>query len=110
KVLSAGGISAGSDSAGSMPAGSSSASGYPAGGEKPAGSTEPAGSIPAVITSAFANSIPVYAEATTLPPEPTSIAKALEDPDWWLQCKKRCNSSSIKKYGNLSLYLKANMQ
>nr|GFC35787.1 retrovirus-related Pol polyprotein from transposon TNT 1-94 [Tanacetum cinerariifolium] len=31
KVLSTGGISAGSDSAGSMPAGSSSASGYPAG-------------------------------------------------------------------------------
>nr|GEV94333.1 ribonuclease H-like domain, reverse transcriptase, RNA-dependent DNA polymerase [Tanacetum cinerariifolium] len=80
KVLFAGGISTGSDSAGSMPAGSSSASGYPAGsvpadGEKPAGSTEPAGSIPAASTSVSADSIPVYAKATTLPP-------ALEDPDW----------------------------
>nr|GFB62348.1 ribonuclease H-like domain-containing protein [Tanacetum cinerariifolium] len=62
KVLSAGGILAGSDSAGSMPAGSSSSSGYPA------GSTEPAGSIPAASTSVSADSIPVYAEATTLPP------------------------------------------
>nr|GFC56260.1 hypothetical protein [Tanacetum cinerariifolium] len=62
KVLSAGGISAGSDSAGSMPVGSSSTSGYPA------GSTEPAGSIPAASTSVSADSIPVYAEATTLPP------------------------------------------
>nr|GFD08164.1 hypothetical protein [Tanacetum cinerariifolium] len=73
KVLSAGGISAGSDSTGSMPAGSSSTSGYPAGGvpaggEKPAGSTEPAGSIPAASTSVSADSIPVYTEATTLPP------------------------------------------
>nr|GFC47764.1 hypothetical protein [Tanacetum cinerariifolium] len=63
------------------------ASGYPAGSvpagsEKPAGSTEPAGSIHAACTSVSADSIPVYAEATTLPPEPTSIAKALEDPDW----------------------------
>nr|GFC16646.1 retrovirus-related Pol polyprotein from transposon TNT 1-94 [Tanacetum cinerariifolium] len=76
KVLSAGGIFAGSDSAGSMPAGSSSASGYPAGGvpaggEKPAGSTEPTGSIPAASTSVSTDSIPVYAEATTLPLEPT---------------------------------------
>nr|GFC79667.1 retrovirus-related Pol polyprotein from transposon TNT 1-94 [Tanacetum cinerariifolium] len=68
KILSAGGISAGSDSAGS-----SFASGYPAGsvpvgGEKPAGSTEPAGSIPATSTSVSADSIPVYAEATTLSP------------------------------------------
>nr|GFD53706.1 hypothetical protein [Tanacetum cinerariifolium] len=44
KVLSVGGISAGSDSTGSMPAGSSSASGYPA------YSTEPAGSILAAST------------------------------------------------------------
>nr|GFB20199.1 hypothetical protein [Tanacetum cinerariifolium] len=71
-ILFAGGISAGSDSAGSMPAGSSFASGYPAGsvpagGEKPVGSTKPAGSIPAASTSVFADSIPVYAEATTLP-------------------------------------------
>nr|GFD12560.1 hypothetical protein [Tanacetum cinerariifolium] len=70
---SAGGISAGSDSAGSMPAGSSSASGYPAGsvpggGEKLAGSTKPAGSNPAASTSVSADSIPIYAEATTLPP------------------------------------------
>nr|GFC56054.1 hypothetical protein [Tanacetum cinerariifolium] len=50
-----------------MPAGSSSASGYPAGGV-PTGSTEPAGSIPATSTSVSANSILVYAEATTLPP------------------------------------------
>nr|GFC43669.1 retrovirus-related Pol polyprotein from transposon TNT 1-94 [Tanacetum cinerariifolium] len=61
------------DSAGSMPAGSSSASGYPTGGvpgggEKPVGSTEPAGSIPAASTSVSADSIPVYAEATTLSP------------------------------------------
>nr|GEY44222.1 hypothetical protein [Tanacetum cinerariifolium] len=62
KVLSVGGISAGSDSTGSMPAGSSSASGYPA------YSTEPAGSILAASTSVSANSIPIYAEATTLPP------------------------------------------
>nr|GFB95420.1 hypothetical protein [Tanacetum cinerariifolium] len=66
-------LSAGSNSAGSMPTGSSSASGYPAGGvpaggEKPAGSTKPAGSIPAASTSVSADSIPVYAEATTLPP------------------------------------------
>nr|GFD39169.1 hypothetical protein [Tanacetum cinerariifolium] len=51
----------------------SSASGYPAGSvpagsEKLAGSTELAGSIPATSTSVSANSIPVYAEATTLPP------------------------------------------
>nr|GFC49402.1 ribonuclease H-like domain, reverse transcriptase, RNA-dependent DNA polymerase [Tanacetum cinerariifolium] len=73
KVLSAGGISAGSDSASSMPAGSSSASGYPAGsvpagGEKPSCSTEPAGSIPTASISVSSDSIPVYAEATTLPP------------------------------------------
>nr|GFD48241.1 hypothetical protein [Tanacetum cinerariifolium] len=43
-----------------MPTGSSSASGYPA------GSTKPAGSIPAASTSVSADSIPVYAEATTL--------------------------------------------
>nr|GFA14578.1 ribonuclease H-like domain, reverse transcriptase, RNA-dependent DNA polymerase [Tanacetum cinerariifolium] len=66
------GISTGSDSGGSMPDGSSSASGYPAGSvpagsEKPAGSTDPAGSIPAASTSVSVDSIPVYAEATTLP-------------------------------------------
>nr|GFD23478.1 hypothetical protein [Tanacetum cinerariifolium] len=33
----------------------------------PAGSTEPAGSIPAASTSVSADSIPVYPEATTLP-------------------------------------------
>nr|GFC91212.1 retrovirus-related Pol polyprotein from transposon TNT 1-94 [Tanacetum cinerariifolium] len=59
----------------------------PAGGEKPAGSTEPAGSIPAASISISADSILVYVEATTLPPgqslgsKPTSIAKALEDPE-----------------------------
>nr|GFC73039.1 retrovirus-related Pol polyprotein from transposon TNT 1-94 [Tanacetum cinerariifolium] len=63
-----------------MPAGSSSASGYPAGsvpagGEKLAGSTEPAGSIPAASTSVSADSIPVYAEATTLPLVPSDVCK-----------------------------------
>nr|GFB18148.1 ribonuclease H-like domain-containing protein [Tanacetum cinerariifolium] len=68
KVLFAGGISAGSDSAGSSSASGYPAGSVPAGGEKPAGSTEPAGSIPATSTSVSADSIPVYAEATTLSP------------------------------------------
>nr|GFC96775.1 hypothetical protein [Tanacetum cinerariifolium] len=58
------GVSAALDSAGKV----LSAGGVPAGGKKPAGSTEPAGSIPAASTSVSADSIPVYPEATTLPP------------------------------------------
>nr|GFB78988.1 hypothetical protein [Tanacetum cinerariifolium] len=40
----------------------------PAGSDKPTGSTEPTSSILAACTSVSVNSIPVYAEATTLPP------------------------------------------
>nr|GFC47320.1 putative ribonuclease H-like domain-containing protein [Tanacetum cinerariifolium] len=46
-----------------------------AGGKKPAGSTEPAGSIPAASTSVSTDSIPVYPEATTLPPVPSNVCK-----------------------------------
>nr|GFC18943.1 hypothetical protein [Tanacetum cinerariifolium] len=58
------GVSAASDSDGKV----LSTGGVPDGGEKPVGSTEPAGSIPTASTSVSADSIPVYAEATTLPP------------------------------------------
>nr|GFB11190.1 putative ribonuclease H-like domain-containing protein [Tanacetum cinerariifolium] len=57
------GVSAASDSDGKV----LSTGGVPDGGEKPVGSTEPAGSIPTASTSVSADSIPVYAEATTLP-------------------------------------------
>nr|GFC93902.1 hypothetical protein [Tanacetum cinerariifolium] len=55
------GVSAALDSVGKV----LSAGGVPAGSEKPAGSIDPAGSVPAASTSVSANSIPVYAEATT---------------------------------------------
>ncbi|GJS16897.1 putative ribonuclease H-like domain-containing protein [Tanacetum coccineum] len=96
------GVSADRDPAGIASAGSDPAGGNPAGSSQPAGSDEPAGKgNPAVSTSVSADFIPVHADESTLPPgqplgssenttrfpvpsdlEPTSIAKALEDPDW----------------------------
>ncbi|GJR09518.1 putative ribonuclease H-like domain-containing protein [Tanacetum coccineum] len=63
------GVSADRDPAGIASAGSDPAGGNPAGSSQPAGSDEPAGkSNPAVSSSVSADFIPVYADASTLPP------------------------------------------
>nr|GEY02617.1 retrovirus-related Pol polyprotein from transposon TNT 1-94 [Tanacetum cinerariifolium] len=81
-IVFTGGIPAGSVPAGSVPAHSIPASSVPAGGVL-AGSVDSAGfGDPAISKFVPAIFDPDHADNSTLPPEPSIVAKALEDPDW----------------------------
>nr|GEU62742.1 uncharacterized mitochondrial protein AtMg00810-like [Tanacetum cinerariifolium] len=81
-IVSTGGVPAGNIPAGSVPASHVLASSIPAGGVL-AGSIDSAGfGDPAASEFVPAVFITDHAATSTLPLEPSSVAKALEDPDW----------------------------
>nr|GFA64797.1 hypothetical protein [Tanacetum cinerariifolium] len=81
-IVSTGGVSAGSISASSVLARSVPTSNVPAGGVL-VGSIDSAGfGDPAASESVLAVFTPDHAAVSPLPPEPSSVVKALEDHDW----------------------------